>query len=189
MSSPAGFASTFTRLATVLFSLAFASPAAAQMGPPAGKNGTAMLQVTAGGSILGVPQTALTEARVIYTVLGKGFVDGWEEFVSCVETCSSGGQDALDCAYACYNELSPIYQDLPPPEEVLGPPDTTPWPGSCNGNPDCLWHRCCHSYTAECLSCVEDREVQEFCSASENLDVPGCPQALLQALKDERRKR
>jgi hypothetical protein len=174
-----------------------------------------MLQVTADGGIAGVvaasahPEVELAKVKVNITkdtsiiaeVLKKPFVQGWEEFTNCVTTCDEGGGEALVCAHQCYDDLAPIYQDLPPVEEILGtdppptpaptppPPSTTPGPEICNGNEDCLWLKCCHGYTAICLSCVMDAPPAELCMMSQYLSVPGCGQALLGALQEERSQR
>lgn len=171
-----------------------------------------MLQVTADGSIAGVSAPApaqevelakvkvniTKDTSIIAEVLKKPFVQGWEEFTNCVTTCDEGGGEALACAHKCYDELAPIYQDLPPVEEILGTgppptppptPSTTPGPEICNGDQECLWLKCCHAYTAPCLSCVMDVPPGDLCMMSQYLHVPGCGFALLEALQEERSQR
>jgi hypothetical protein len=198
----------------IITAAAFAGMAAASTAAVAGKSGTAMLQVTADGTIAPVAVPSAAEVKLakvdtntskvdtwkstISRVLTSPFAEGWDVFVDCVNDCSEGGGEALACAHQCYADLSPIYQDLPEPDDILGTgppptpfptPSTTPGPEQCNGNDECLWMRCCHAYTAECLSCVVEVPPQDLCMMSQYLSVPGCGQALLSALQEERSKR
>merc|ERR1740138_574320 len=74
-----------------LGALASATPADKR---PVAHSGTAMIQITADGTVKGQPDAALTDTEItakIQRVLKKPFVEGWDHYVDCCNSCRDEG--------------------------------------------------------------------------------------------------
>jgi hypothetical protein len=141
----------------------------------AGGAGSAMLQIskeqnaTGSGVSFSEGEDAKAQAK---------FAQDWRTYLSCCNECAESAKVAKVCAKNCYTMLAATAGNA---TGAAGKENATNAHHHSTGG-------CCQRFTAECLSCLAQKQVPEFCEMTDNLEVPGCVQVLQAELYEERRR-
>lgn len=129
------------------------------------------------------PRVLLQDER-----LQASWITDWNTQAACIRDCAEHapeGVGALKCAAYCA-QFEPM--PAPSPAGSVGgaaaPTPVPPPPNPCNDE-----YMPCSRYNARCLACNAGKSVQEFCEDVEALQVPDCPETLLQTLQALRKQK
>lgn len=159
------------------------------------RRGGALLQTTLGGK----PHARDKEKKVEHSdaekpvsllrggTMSQKFIEDWQLYIKCCMDCAEGGKEAGVCASECYAVLN-VEPEPPTPDAVPPPSNDTNITVAPTPPPGPPWVTCCKRYTAECLACVMEVSVPEFCEDNSNLLVPGCVAVIQTELFEERKK-